>query len=222
MKYYAVAIDGPAGSGKSTVAKQLARRLHFTYVDTGAMYRAVAWRSIIEEIDPTESEKIALLAEKIDFSLHQRGMLIDGERLQDQLRLPEVSSRASTVAKIAGVREALVRKQQQIAASHHVVMDGRDVGTRVIPKADVKIFLTASIEERARRRYQELQKKGHPMALDRLVEEIKQRDHNDQTRAHSPLVQAEDAIRIDTTHLTIQQVVQKILAICDTKIGGDA
>lgn len=221
MKYYAVAIDGPAGSGKSTIARILASKLNFIYLDSGAMYRAIAWRVLNENIDLNHSARLRPLIESTHFEIDPNGLLVNGERVGEELRTPEVSSLASEVAKNPIVREILVRKQQEMAKDHHVIMDGRDIGTVVLPNADVKIFLTASIDERAKRRYREFQQKGLEVDFEQLRNEIRQRDENDQNRSISPLRQAEDAIRIDTTNQTIEEVVEQILSICCTKLGGE-
>lgn len=220
MRFFSVAIDGPAGSGKSTVARHVAKYLDYLYVDSGAMYRAVAWRALQEHIDLEQSEAVATLAKRLRFKLSKRGIVVDGEHLTHQLRTPEVSKGASLIAKNVAVRETLVQKQQEFAACYHVVMDGRDIGTRVLPHADVKIFLTASIAERAKRRFLELQKKGYKGDLKSLEQEMQQRDHDDSTREISPLQKAADAELLDTTHLSIEKIVDQILSICGTKIGG--
>ncbi|WP_124727311.1 (d)CMP kinase [Staphylospora marina] len=221
MRRFAVAIDGPAGAGKSTVARKVADRLGITYVDTGAMYRALAWKALSENMDTDNEEDITHLAEGIRFSLDPNGIRVNGIPLSDEIRTPEVSNEASKIAKMPGVRRILVNKQQEIAATQHVVMDGRDIGTHVLPDADVKIFLTASIDERARRRFEELTAKGLSPDFDRIREEIRRRDENDRTRVHSPLRQAEDAIRIDTTGRSVDEVVETILRLCRNKMGGE-
>jgi len=221
MKFYAVAIDGPAGSGKSTIARILAKKLGFLYLDSGAMYRAVAWRSLKQKINLKDPAAIRQLVQSTKFEMVSDRLLVNGEYIDEQLRTPEVSQLASEVAQNPIVREILVKKQQEIARDHHVIMDGRDIGTVVLPDADVKIFLTASIDERAKRRYRELKAKGLKVDLEQLRDDIRKRDENDQNRAISPLRQAEDAIRIDTTNRTIEEVVEQILAICCTKMGGE-
>lgn len=221
MKTFSVAIDGPAGSGKSTVARQLANKLHLTYLDTGAMYRAIAWQTLEQQVDLKDENALANIAKKTEFAVDAEGLLINGERMDEVLRTPEVSRLASEVAKNPQVRSILVSKQQQIANDHSVVMDGRDIGTVVLPNADIKIFLTASIEERAQRRYRELTQKGYSITQKQLREEIRLRDENDRNRAASPLKRAEDAILIDTTHRSIHEIVAQIMDICCTKMGGE-
>ncbi|SEN27413.1 (d)CMP kinase [Lihuaxuella thermophila] len=221
MKRFLVAIDGPAGAGKSTVARQVAERLGLTYVDTGAMYRALAWKALRDGVDMEDEEAVAHLAESITFTLEPNGIRVNGIPLKDEIRTPQVSELASAVATMPKVRKILVNKQQEIAASQSVVMDGRDIGTHVLPNADVKIFLTASIDERARRRYKELTAKGIPADLEALQEQIRRRDENDRNRAYAPLRQAEDAILVDTTNQSVQEVIEVILQHCRNKLGGE-
>lgn len=221
MKFFSVAIDGPAGSGKSTVARILAKKLRFMYLDSGAMYRAIAWRSLNEKIDMKDSTVFRNLVQSTQFEIVPDGLLVNGENIDGVLRTPEVSRFASEVAKNPIVREILVKKQQEIAKDHHVIMDGRDIGTVVLPDADVKIFLTASIDERAQRRHHEFKQKGLEVDFQQLRDEIRKRDENDQRRSISPLRQAEDAIRIDTTGRSIEEIVEQILSICCTKMGGE-
>lgn len=221
MRSFAVAIDGPAGSGKSTVARHLAKRLNFIYLDTGAMYRAIAWKVLQEKINLDDVHRVSKLAMTTYFQIDSTGLLINGEQVDEELRTSEVSKLASEVAKIPIVREILVDKQRAMAKGHRVVMDGRDIGTVVLPDAEVKIYLTASIDERADRRYKELKNKGLMVDLDQLRREIRLRDENDETRSISPLRQAEDAILIDTTDHTIKEIVDQIHTICCTKMGGE-
>lgn len=221
MKPFSIAIDGPAGSGKSTVARLLAKKLNLVYLDTGAMYRAIAWRASSEQVDVMDELAVANVAESTDFQIDPTGLLINGEHVDESLRTPQISRLASEIAKHPKVRKILVSKQQALAKKHSIVMDGRDIGTVVLPDAEVKIFLNASIEERALRRYRELKQKGYSCDFDQLREEIRLRDKNDQSRSVSPLKKAEDAILIDTTHLTIEEVLEQILAICCTKMGGE-
>ncbi|WP_044640258.1 (d)CMP kinase [Risungbinella massiliensis] len=220
MKRFQVAIDGPAGAGKSTVARQVAKNLGFTFVDSGAMYRAIAWM-ILQEGGQVSEPKAYQLAQNSHFSLHPQGVIVNGRVLTDELRSPDVSNLASTIATMPRVRQALVVKQQEIAEQESVVMDGRDIGSHVLPNADLKVFLTASIEERAKRRLEDLAQKGLSVDLETLKTEIAARDLNDQTREFSPLIQAEDAYLLDTTQMTIPQVVEKILVLCRTKMGGE-
>ncbi|TCP69845.1 (d)CMP kinase [Baia soyae] len=215
-----IAIDGPAGAGKSTVAKRVARRLEIPYVDTGSMYRTIAWLALQESLTADQEEEISELALSTPMTLVEGGVKVRDVVLKDELRTSEISNFASTIAAMPRVREALVRKQQEIAQVQSVVMDGRDIGTHVLPQAHVKVFLTASIEERARRRFEELQGKNQSPNYKKLLQEIKQRDENDRNRTFSPLRQAKDAILIDSTDQTIEEMVEMILELCCTKMGG--
>lgn len=221
MKRFLVAIDGPAGAGKSTVARQVAEHLGITYIDTGAMYRALAWTVLQQKVHIEDEEAVAQIAEACEFTLHPNGIEVNGQFLTEEIRTPEIATAASNIARMPKVRRVLVSKQQAIAEKQSVVMDGRDIGTYVLPHADVKIFMTASIDERARRRYKELIAKGIQTDLEKLKEEIRRRDENDRTRKYAPLKQAKDAILMDTTHFTVEEVVQKILELCRNKLGGE-
>lgn len=220
-QYFHVAIDGPAGAGKSTVARCVAEKLGVIYVDTGAMYRSIAWKTLQNQINILDEEAITHLAESTSFSLLHNEMLVDGIQLKDEIRTPEVSALASAIAQIPGVRRILLHKQQKMAKQQSIVMDGRDIGTQVLTDADIKIFLTASIKARAQRRYKELDMKGIYADEQMLQKEIRFRDENDRTRKYAPLKKADDAIEIDTTHQSIDQAVQQILQLCWNKIGGE-
>lgn len=217
MSKSVVAIDGPAGAGKSTVAQLAAKALGYVYIDTGAMYRAVAWKSL-EQKGTVTDEKIIEIVKDIDVVLsYKEGrtqVLVDGIDVTAAIRTPEVTAIVSQVAKLAPVREKMVELQRQMAKNGSVVMDGRDIATNVLPDADVKIYLTASIEERARRRWQELKDKGYAVDLEELKQEISQRDKADSEREISPLVKAADASLLDTTGLSIEEVVKSILNAC--------
>jgi len=222
MQAIQIAIDGPSGAGKSTMAKIISKKLGMLYLDTGSMYRAVALKAIRQGIDTRDREKVAAIMPDIRIDISyvagSQRVFLDGEDITGSIRTNEVSMGASNVSAFPDVRERLVELQRKIADNTGVIMDGRDIGTHVLPNADVKIFLTASVEERARRRYEELKEKGLlDKTLDQLIEEIKTRDYNDSTRQHSPLRQAEDAILLDTSHLNIDQAVQKILEIIDKR-----
>ncbi len=210
-----IAIDGPAGAGKSTIAKKLAKELHYLYIDTGAMYRAVALAAIRQGIAIDEEEKLSVLAKDCQIRLQNDGeeyrVFLNGKDVSKEIRLPEVSAVASPVSAIGGVRRSLVAQQQDMAKEGCVVMDGRDIGTKVLPQADCKIFLTASLEERAKRRFLELQEKGLPDTYEQVKEDIRQRDDRDSNRANSPLKQAEDAYLLDSTNLSIEEVVAIVL-----------
>ena len=217
MKKLVVAIDGPAGAGKSTVAKLAAKELGYTYIDTGAMYRAVAWKTLQQKADVTDA-LILDVARDIDVRLaYQDGVtqvFVDGQDITGEIRTPEVSHIVSQVAALGPVREKMVDLQRRMATEGGVLMDGRDIATHVLPDADVKIFLTASIEERAQRRWKEMKEKGYDMSLEELQKDIAARDKADSEREISPLVQADDATLLDTTGLSIDGVVARILAMC--------
>ena len=209
-----IAIDGPAAAGKSTVAKLIADDLNFVYIDTGAMYRALTLKVLNNKINLNDEKSITSLLKdtKIDFKAIKDGQLVflDGIDVTNEIRSTEVSQSVSYIAQLAEVRKQLVVRQQLLSENHSVVMDGRDIGTTVLPDAEIKVFLIASVEERAQRRHDENIKKGFESDLALLKKEIADRDHRDETRKESPLVQAEDAISIDTTSLTIEEVVNKI------------
>ena len=219
MKKLVVAIDGPAGAGKSTIAKLAAADLGYVYIDTGAMYRAVAWKTLQASVDPAADDKISALAEEMQIVLSNEdgkaGVSADGEDISEAIRTPEISRLVPVVAAIPAVRSTLLKRQQEMAKSGGVVMDGRDIGTAVLPDAEVKIFLTASIEERAKRRWLELEKKGLAGSLAELQEEIAARDKQDYERETAPLRQADDALLLDTTGMTINEVTAAILAIVE-------
>ncbi len=214
-KNIAITIDGPAGAGKSTVAKKVADRLHFTYIDTGAMYRAVAWKALQEKGACDDEAAIAQIAQKLDITLEQSPnglrVLADGQDISEEIRTPAVSHVVSAVAKIGAVRERLVSLQRLLAQKACVVMDGRDIATHVLPNAAVKIFLTASVDERARRRYAELKQKGFSGSMEELKAQIAARDKADSEREISPLVKASEAILLDTTHLNIEEAVEAVI-----------
>ncbi len=224
MKKLTVAIDGPAGAGKSTVARIVAERLEYTYIDTGAMYRAVTWEVMRRQIDAADPDKTAQVAETLNLALDtadgKTRVKVDGVDISEAIRTPEVSRLVSTVAASPGVREAMVNLQRQLASFGGVVLDGRDIGTHVLPDADIKIYLTASIEERAKRRWLELRQKGFAVDLADLQQEIACRDEMDCGRDIAPLIQAADAVRIDTTELSIDGAVTDILRLCEEKTGG--
>lgn len=223
MEKFNIAIDGPASSGKSTVAKILAKDYGFIYTDTGAMYRSVTYLALKHGVAFDDEAGLVALIEKypITFSQTPDGQLVfcDGEDVTAAVRSTEVTNNVSEVSAHGKVREELVYQQQKIAADGGVVMDGRDIGTAVLPDARVKIFLVASVKERAERRYKENLEKGIPTDLETLKEEIQQRDFLDSNREVSPLKQAEDAVRIDTTGMSIPDVVQAIKDVVAEKIS---
>lgn len=213
-----IAIDGPAGAGKSTIAKQIARRLGYIYVDTGAMYRAMAYYLIQNQVDAADQEAIAAACQHADISIcYQDGeqvVLLNGENVNAYLRTEAVGNMASVSSVVPEVRKKLVELQQKLARETDVVMDGRDIGTVVLPDADVKVYLTASVETRAKRRFLELQEKGEPADLAKIAADIEDRDYRDMHRDISPLRQAEDATLVDSSDMTIDQVVERILELC--------
>ena len=214
-----IAIDGPAGAGKSTIARIVAKRLGLRYLDTGAMYRAVTLAALKKGVSCADEEALLRVATSMDleivFEKETKSNLVylNGEDVTSAIRQPEVHASVSLVSSHKKVREFIVALQKEIGRQGCIVMDGRDIGTVVMPDADWKIFLQASVEERARRRQKELQRNGHAVDLVELEEQIRQRDHSDSTREVSPLRKAEDAIEVDTTHMNIEQVVDKVLAI---------
>jgi len=210
-----IAIDGPAGSGKSTIAKFIAKKLNYRYIDTGAMYRAVAWSANNEGIDLDDEKKVGQWTEKlkIEFLTDPDGQKIkvNGSNATGLLKNEVVGRGAAKVAAQKKVREILVAKQQEIGHSGQVVMDGRDIGTQVFPKAELKIFMDADAKERGKRRYLELKGKSMDVDLENIIAEIKQRDLEDRNRAISPLRPADDAIKIDTTKFTIEEVIDQVM-----------
>lgn len=213
-EHITIAIDGPAGCGKSTVAKELSKRLNIIYLDTGAMYRAVAYWAIKSNIDINENNPdfmnmLKSMSMEIKYVDKFPNVIVNGENVSSYLREKEVSMKSSIVAQIPAVRKRMVELQQKLARFNSVVMDGRDIGTKVLPASKNKFFLTASIEERAKRRY--LQEKETGISIEEIRRDIMLRDENDKTRAASPLVKADDAIEIDTSDLTALQVVDMIL-----------
>jgi cytidylate kinase len=221
-KNISVAIDGPAGAGKTTVARELAKRLGFKYVDTGAMYRAVAWKTLQEGAALDDQDAIVELASKmnIDFAEGDGSrVFVDGVDVSKDIRSPEVTQLSSPISAISGVRRILVAKQRSLAENGGVVMEGRDIGTVVLPDASVKVFLAASIDERARRRYKEILDSGGQTNLEEIKMLIQERDHRDSTRTDSPLRKADDAVCINTDLLTVDQIVDMIENLCIRAAG---
>lgn len=218
-----IAIDGPAGAGKSTVAKKVAKELSFVYVDTGAMYRAMALYLLRKGVNREDPDEIGEACQNAEISIeYQNGeqiVLLDGENVNAHLRTEEVSAMASVSSAVPRVREKLLDLQRKLARTMSVVMDGRDIGTTILPDADVKIYLTASSLTRARRRYLEYQEKGEPCDLVEIQKTIEERDQRDMTREISPLCQAEDAVLVDSSELTIDETVEKILSVYHSKVS---
>ena len=209
-----IAIDGPAGAGKSTIAKELARILGFMYVDTGAMYRTAALSCLKNNIDFENEDDVSKNCDDADIKIiYEDGvqkMFLDGENVSEKIRREEVGNAASKAAKYPGVGKKLVKLQQELAKKYDVIMDGRDIGTMVLPDAQLKIYLTASVEKRAERRFKELLEKGLECRLEEIEKDIEQRDYNDMHRKESPLKKAEDAIEVDTSDMTIVEVTEAI------------
>lgn len=219
---YSIAVDGPAGAGKSTIAKKIAKQMGCIYVDTGAMYRAMALFMIRNGIAPQDGEGISAKCQEADITIRyengEQVVLLNGENVNGLIRTEEVGKMASSSSKNQDVRIKLVELQRKLAESSNVIMDGRDIGTCVLPNATVKIFLTASSAVRAKRRYDELRAKGEDCDYDTIEADIIQRDRQDMTREISPLKQAEDAILVDTSEMTIDEVAEEIIRICKGRI----
>jgi cytidylate kinase len=215
MRKIIIAIDGPAGSGKSTTARLVAQKLGYTYIDTGAMYRALTLKVIESNIDPNDEDSIVKLAENTRIDLiYENGnlkVILDNRDVSDKIRTPEVTSLVSVVSAHPKVRDIMVKKQRELGKDGGVVIDGRDIGTVVFPNADLKIFMTADVKERAKRRQKELKTQGFEIEIEKLIKEIEERDEFDSNREISPLKKADDAIEIDTTNLTIEEQVELVL-----------
>ncbi len=222
LKGLNIAIDGPAAAGKSTIAKITAEKLQYTYIDTGAMYRALTYKALEERIDISNGKALGELLAKTNLLLvpskNGQAVLIDGKDVSEAIRTSEVTNAVSEVAAHQAVRTLMVEKQRQLGEGTGVVMDGRDIGTHVLPNADLKIFMTASVEERALRRYAENQTRGIDTPLAELQQEIRERDEADSNRKVSPLKQAEDAILLDTTSMTIEEVADEISRLAKERL----
>lgn len=215
---YNVAIDGPGGAGKSTIAKLVAKEKGYIYVDTGAMYRALAIHFLKKGIAPENTEDVIEACSDADVSIRYEDgaqqVYLNGENVTGMLRTEEVGNMASKTSAVPEVREKLLELQRTLAKENDVIMDGRDIGTNILPDADVKIYLTASVETRARRRYDELKEKGEDCDLDQIAQDIKERDERDMNRETAPLKKAEDAILVDSSYMTIPEVVSEICSHC--------
>ena len=221
-----VALDGPSGAGKSTIAKKIAARLKYVYVDTGALYRSIAYYVISKGVDLKDKQALIASLPEIDISLEYRDgsqhVLVNGEDVSDKIRTPEISMGASKVSAVPEVRTFLFDLQRDIAKKNNIIMDGRDIGTVVLPDADVKIFLTASAEERANRRFKELQEKGDLSTYEQVLADINQRDYNDIHRDIAPLRKADNAIEVDSTSMTLDETVEHIAKLIEEKTGAPA
>lgn len=217
MKKIIVAIDGPSGSGKSTVAKRLAGRLGYMYIDTGAMYRAVALQAKRDNIDINDSAALIRLCEsvKLEFVPDNGGLrtILNGEDVSEAIRTPEMSMAASDISARKEVRQALLSLQRRMGENGGVVLEGRDVGTVIFPNAEAKFFLDASLEERGKRRYKELAAKGMDVTLEQTVEDVRKRDINDSSREIAPLKMADDAVLVDSTNIGVEEVVEKMIEV---------
>ncbi len=216
-----VAIDGPAGAGKSTIAKAVAKKLNYIYVDTGAMYRAMALYMLREQVDPGQPDKVSEKCEQADITIAyengQQVVYLNGENVNPYLRTEEVGNMASAISTFPRVRAKLVELQKSLAAKSDCIMDGRDIGTCVLPNAQVKVYLTASSLVRAKRRYDELTAKGEVCDLAKIQADIEERDYRDMHREHSPLCQAEDAVLVDSSDMSIDEVIDTILGLCEKR-----
>jgi cytidylate kinase len=221
MKNFVIAIDGPAGAGKSTVAKIIANKLNFLYVDTGAMYRVLTLKAMKEKIPWDDKEKLIEMAKNTEIELYQDGekyrVFMDGKDVSEEIRKEEVSKNTSYIASILEIRKILWEKQRNFREKYDIVMEGRDIGTKVFPDAQIKIYLDASVEERAKRRYLQLKEMGIEEDIEKIKKEIIERDKKDKNREIAPLIKTDDYYYIDTTDLTINQVVEKIMSIYKSK-----
>lgn len=220
---FKIAIDGPGGAGKSTVAKAVAKELRIVYVDTGALYRTVGYYVRSRDVSPKDNEAVTALLPEISIEVkYENGtqkVYLNGEDLGDRIRTPEMSMYASAVSAIPAVRSFLLDTQRDIAKKNSVIMDGRDIGTVILPDAEVKIFMTASAECRAKRRYNELLAKGADVKYEDVLAEMNERDHNDSTRDIAPTAAAEDAVLLDTSDMTFDEVVAAVIALANEKTG---
>ncbi|MCC0655298.1 MULTISPECIES: (d)CMP kinase [unclassified Clostridioides] len=212
MSNLIIAVDGPAGAGKSTIAKIVSEKLNINYIDTGAMYRAVTYKCLKNNIDVNNEKEVIKIAKNSDIDFENNNIYLDQKIINNEIRTIEVSNNVSNVAKIKEVRKLMVEVQRKIGTKSSVILDGRDIGSYVFPNADYKFFLVATPEERGSRRYKELCNKGYNTTLKKVIEDIVKRDEIDSNREFAPLVKAEDALEIDTTGKTIDQVVQEVVS----------
>ena len=212
MKNLVIAVDGPAGAGKSTIAKIIAEKLNINYIDTGAMYRAITHKCLVNNIDINKEEEVKKVAKETDIDFRDNNIYLDGKIVNEEIRTIEVSNNVSNVAKIKEVRYLMVDVQREIGKRNSVILDGRDIGSYVFPNADYKFFLVATPDERGKRRHIELTNKGYDVSLDEIIKDIIKRDEIDSNREFAPLVKAEDAIEIDTTGKSIEEVVESVIS----------
>ena len=222
-QFYSIAIDGPSGAGKSTIAKAAAKELGFVYLDTGAIYRTVAWHITMMGIGPKDTDHVPMLLDdaniRIDFQPDGQHMILNGKDITQEIRTPEIASVASQAAAQPSVREFLLDMQRDLAKTHNIIMDGRDIGTVVLPDASVKIYLTATPEARAMRRYQEYLEKGQKASYEEVLADQKKRDYDDSHRKIVPLKQAKDAVLVDTTEMGLQESIDYCVALIREKLG---
>lgn len=220
MNKIVIAIDGPAGAGKSTISKIVASRLGIEYIDTGAMYRAVTLKAFRNSVGFSDKDALDRMLEKTTIEFRNRRIILDGEDVSEEIRLPHISQNVSEVSAVPEVRLRLIELQRKMASCGGVIMDGRDIGTNVLKDAQLKIFLTASIEERARRRYEELKEKGIDVSFEKICQDIEARDKYDSSRKVNPLCKAEDAVLLDSTNMSIGQVVDEIVRMAEAVFGA--
>ena len=222
-QFYSIAIDGPSGAGKSTIAKAAAKELGFVYLDTGAIYRTVAWHITMMGIGPKDTDHVPMLLDdaniQIDFQPDGQHMILNGKDITQEIRTPEIASVASQAAAQPSVREFLLDMQRDLAKTHNIIMDGRDIGTVVLPDASVKIYLTATPEARAMRRYQEYLEQGQKASYEEVLADQKKRDYDDSHRKIAPLKQAKDAVLVDTTEMGLQESIDYCVALIREKLG---
>jgi cytidylate kinase len=223
LEKFNIAIDGPAGAGKSTIARLVANTLGFVYIDTGAMYRSVTWYVLQAGLTPEQEPEVIEITKRLDIRLAPgpdgQQVFVNGKDVTKEIRTAHVTNNVSQIARIAEVRHILTEKQKFLAAEKGIVMDGRDIGSHVLPNAELKVFLTASVRVRAERRYKETSDRQN-VTLEQLEQEIAARDRMDEQRETAPLIQAADAILLDTTEMSIPLVVERILELCRTEVGG--